>query len=197
MHNVQLIRNNHKLQLNDVVSDSDKKIEIEWGTNGYYELTNTKTGITRSITPAVCGGNKKNLFERIWNYLTFEKPCSSRSGEADSVGGLADVMSQTFYLIVKPDGSPASFEVPTTLLDDDVRRLLAVYEVDGVERSFVLRSDKNKITVSSGDFIQPRTDRASYRVSVYIVDGGDGKMLLTDSMDVIIYNNRSDAISLN
>jgi len=109
----RLILNGKELSSGDRFDDRDA-IVAEWsdvsGASRYVQLRNLSSNTVCMVSPP-SGRKHKNvkkeagLWDRFKSYFSSIKKCSVRAPENELLGGLADNMSQTFYMLDTDDGS--------------------------------------------------------------------------------------------
>jgi hypothetical protein len=185
MYHVQLMVGDKPLAVHDVI-DEQAPVQAHWGTDGYYELYGLTSRKTMVVTSACGGAQNENWWQRAWNYITNSKLCSTRSVNSGSLRHLADLMSQTFYLV---PSSSSELQIATDLLTPfSGATLYGEYTVNGQKHRFEFRRYADGVTLSADDLVRPFSDgKIVYQITVSYVDSTETIAIpITDSMNVIV-----------
>lgn len=133
--------------------------------------------------------NSDSWLSWFWNNITGQKKCSTRAPENELTEGLANNLSQTYYLYYPFDNSTNSnIDFATNLEDGTCIKCSYCWKQE--IHSFEIPVSKGMFSLSSKYFdIRPSDERTILRLEVkYITQEGD-IIHITDSMNVILIND--------
>ncbi|MCM1349552.1 MAG: hypothetical protein NC338_09090 [Firmicutes bacterium] len=131
--------------------------------------------------------DSENWLSWFWNSVTGQKKCSTRAPENELTEGLANSLSQTFYLIYPFDeNNNSDVEFATTL--DDGSLLTCEYKINNVTYSFEIPISNSRFTLSAKYFdgIALKDERTTLRVTVKCKSKSGEVIPITDSMNIIL-----------
>lgn len=178
------------IQVGDKVSDPTK-LKENWHTakgSKYIKLQSKSDNKIQIITQPSHSdkSDKDNFISWLWGCFSGQKKCSTRAPENELTGGLANNLSQTFYLLIPTDANEETdFSIASNL--EEGAKLHCSYIYDNDEYNFIIPINNNAFTFSSKDF---RThlhgeDRIPLRINVEYLSQDGTVVSLTNSMNVI------------
>lgn len=173
------------------VSDPTK-LKENWSSNSgskYIKLQSVSDNSIQIITEPQKSKNvkKEGFLTSLWSSFTGQKKCSTRAPENELSGGLADYLSQTFYLLYSSGDSNSNhhFSIASNL--DNNSKLLCSFVYQDKQYEFTVPISHNKFVFNTREFpIQLEEDRCILRLNVDYISPSGQQVPITNSMNIIL-----------
>lgn len=171
------------------------KIEkINRSSSWIIKLQSTSTGKIHplcspsSTTSKTSNSNSESWVSWFWNSIIGQKKCSTRAPENELTDGLANNLSQTFYLFCQDDSDlNDSIDFATNLSDSTLLR--CSYQWDNRSYMFDIPIINGIFSLSSKYFkINSSEERTILKIEVKCILENGEFVPITDSMNVILIN---------
>lgn len=178
------------VKVGDKVSDPSK-LKGNWYTNNgskYIKLQSIPDNKVQILTPPSHSNkaSKENIVSWLWGCFSGQKKCSTRAPENELTGGLANNLSQTFYMLIPTD----TFEESNLSFASNLKegaKLHCSYTLDNNSYDFIIPIDNHSFTFSSNLFRSHTQGdkRIALRINVEYLSPEGKSVLLTNGMNVI------------
>ena len=175
------------------VNNSDPaRLKANWKDvkgSKYIKLQNTSTGEIHIISrPAAKNAkDEEGFIDWLWSCFAGQKMCSTRAPENELSGGLANNLSQTFYMLLpESDAMPSALTIASRQPEGSL--LLCSYKLDGKLHEFSVPLTDGAFVITSDRFagVSSETERTVLRLTVEYRSPDGRTVPLTDSMNVIL-----------
>lgn len=165
--------------------------KIDNSSSWVIKLQSTSTGKIHPLcspSPAACNSNSESWLSWFWNSIIGQKKCSTRAPENELTYGLANNLSQTYYLCYPYNyDSNSNIDFVTNL--ENGTYLKCSYYWEQQLHSFEIPISNGMFSLSSKYFdITPANERTILQLDVKYISGKGETIPITNSMNVIIIN---------
>lgn len=188
---------NKPISVGNIIQDkNDLKPNPFSGSKSWYiKLQSTSTGKIYPISATTSDkrpnktfkSNEASSWDWIWSTLTGRKKCSTRAPQNELTVGIAQNLSQTFYLLY-PYQNTTEYDIDFATNLKNGTSLLCEYQYYGVTYKFSMHITNGVYSLSAKYFeeLDLNGERVTLRMHVDYLASDGSIVPITDSMNVIL-----------